>query len=174
MKQTPHSCAIAVYESGAGAVEGVRALLRSDMDVNRMSVAGKDGTASQPALGFYTSGERTKYWGVQSNAWNALSAELCESSLFVTAELGTVIVMGPLVRCFVATLEGIQQTNGRGLTASALVRFGVPAESASRYESRVLSGQILLAVSSGPGLVDHPADILSVTHPVERAVYGAE
>jgi hypothetical protein len=121
----------------------------------------------------YTSGKRTKYWGVQSDSWNALSAELCESSLFVTAKLGPVIVMGPLVGCFVATLEGIQEVDGRGIAASALVRCGVPPDRASRYESRMADGQILLAVSSGSGLIEHASDVLATTHPVERSVYAS-
>lgn len=166
-------CVIAVYESAAGAVDGVRALLRSGWDIERLSVVGRDSSNSERVVGLYTAGRRTKFWAVQAESWNALSDELRDSSIFIVPRLGPIIVIGPLVDGFVATLESIQAPAAVGIVAAAIARVGVPLERAAYYESCVDKGRIVIV---GPGEADpvaHTHEILDGTRPIELASYPA-
>lgn len=173
MSSTPESCVVALYESSAGAVEGARALLRTGLNVNHLSVAGKDVAAADRVVALYTSGKRVKFWGQQADAWNALSDELCESSLFYTPRLGPIVVIGPLVDCCVAALDGIQGPHAASVLAAALVRLGTPANRAADYEAQLELGKVLLAALAPPSRLEPTRSVLVATRPLELATYEA-
>lgn len=163
---------VATYDSGAGAVEGVRALLRGGLDINRLSVAGRDVTNSDAAIGFYTSGTHTKYWGAQTDSWNALANELCEAGLFFIPKMGPLVVLGPLVGCCVAALESIQGTARVGLMEAALTRIGIPSTHAARLDGSLSAGRVVVVVLGGASMIEHARSILPLTRPVELDAYS--
>ena len=168
----PPHCAIATYNSAAGAVDGARALLVAGVDVNRLSVAGKQVGVPNETLGFYTVGKAPKFWGKQSDSWNRLSLELCESGLFVTPE-GPLVVMGPLVGCLVAALEGIQAPSAAGIVSAALVRIGAPAAESVKLQAVLAAGRVLIVVLGSSNLLSRVDEILAPTRPLVVASYSA-
>ena len=169
----PLECAVALYASGAGAVEGIRALLRSGWDIDAISVVGKDSSNPEHVIGLYTSGTRKKFWATQAESWNALSDELRDCSLFIAPKLGPIIVIGPLVDGFVATLTSIQGPHASGVVAAALSRAGIPAERAAHYEAALESGRIVVAAAADPHRVSRAREILDETRPTELEAYPA-
>ena len=53
---------VAIYDSHRGAETAIRALERAGIDMKQLSIVGKGLHTEEHALGFYTSGDRLKFW----------------------------------------------------------------------------------------------------------------
>ena len=71
-----------------------------------MSAAAKGLHTEEHALGFYTSGDRMKFWAGQGAFFGSLWGMLLGNALFFHPAIGPVIVMGPLVAWIAGALEG--------------------------------------------------------------------
>ena len=68
---TEHSI-VAIFPSQPSAQEAVKLLKDGGLDMKRVSIAGKDFHSDKHALGFYTAGDRIKFWGGQGSVWGSV------------------------------------------------------------------------------------------------------
>jgi hypothetical protein len=54
---------VAVYSTHEGAEDAVKELQRSGIDMRTLSIVGKGTRTDEHVRGYYTSGDRMKYWG---------------------------------------------------------------------------------------------------------------
>ena len=72
--------------------------------MKHLSIVGKDFHTEEHALGFYTAGDRIKFWGGRGAFWGTLWGMLFGSAFFVIPVHGPIVVMGPLVSFLVEFL----------------------------------------------------------------------
>ena len=141
---------VAIYNSHDGAEAAVRALDRSGFDMKRLSIVGTDIHTEERPIGFYTDGDRMKFWGKRGAFWGSLSGMLVGSALFMVPAIGPIVVMGPLVLWLVATLEGAALGATGGLLAASFLSLGLSGPEAVKYERDIQAGKFVL-LARGPG-----------------------
>ena len=65
------SC-VAVYDSHEEAEAAVKALQQARFGIRKISIVGRDYESDEHVVGFYTTGERMKYWGKFEAFWGGL------------------------------------------------------------------------------------------------------
>lgn len=144
---------VAVYETHDLAEHAVRALQVAGIDMKSLSIAGKDLHTEEHVIGYYSVGDRMKYWGSVGAFWGGLWGVLFGSALFAVPGLGPILVAGPLVGWIVGGLEGAVVVGGVSALGAGLVSIGIPKDSVIKYESALKSDKYLLVVHGTPTVV---------------------
>jgi hypothetical protein len=160
---TPEHSVVAVYDSHAGAEAAVKALQQEGVDMKRLSILGLNIHTEEHATGFYTSGDRMKFWGGQGVLWGSLCGILFGSAFFFIPTIGPLIVMGPLVGWIVGALEGAAVGGAAGVLAAALTNLGIPKDSIVKYELAVRAGSYLVLIRGTADIIEHARAVLGTT-----------
>jgi uncharacterized membrane protein len=154
---------VAIYESHTGAEAALKELQRAGFDMKRLSIIGKDFHTEEHALGFYTSGDRMKFWGVRGAFWGSLWGVLFGGAFFFIPVIGPLIVMGPLVGWIVGALEGAAVGATAGVLAAAFGSIGIPNDSIVKYELDVKAGKFLVLAHGTPEMITQAHSVLGTT-----------
>src|ERR1700722_14695275 len=103
---------VAVYATHVEAEAAVKELQDAGVDMHTLSIVGKGSHTDEHVVGYYNTGDRTKYWGKIGAFWGGFWGLLVGSAFFATRGLGPVVVAGPLVGWIVAALEGAAVVGG--------------------------------------------------------------
>ncbi len=155
-----NSC-VAVYDNHIQAEEAVHLLQKAGFDVKNLSIVGKGYQREEHPIGFYNTGDRIKFWGVQGAFWGGLWGLLLGAAFFWVPGLGTVVIAGPLVSAFIAALEGATVVGGLSALGAALYSIGIPKDSIIRYETAIKSDRYLLIVHGDQNEVERAHDVLA-------------
>jgi uncharacterized membrane protein len=176
MNSTENSV-VAVFETHAQAEEAVRQLQTDGFDMKKLSIVGKDYHTEEHVVGYYSTGDRMRYWGKVGAFWGGFWGLLLGSAFFWVPGLGQLVVAGPLVLWIVGALEEAVVVGGLGAFGAALYSIGIPKNSVLLYESEVKSGKLLLIAHGTAEEVEWAKEILGQTqaktatvHPEEVAV----
>jgi len=162
---------VATYESHEGAEAAVKDLQRGGLDMRRLSIVGKGFHTEEHALGFYTSGDRMKFWGGQGAFLGGLWGLLFGGAFFFIPALGPILAMGPLVGLLAGALEGAALGGTAGVLAAALASVGLPNDSVVKYELEVKAGKFLVLADGTADMIEHARAILGTTNASQMAVY---
>ena len=165
--------AVAIYETHADAEAAVRALQQAGLDMKRLSIVGKDFHTEEQALGFYTSGDRMKFWGARGAFWGSLWGMLFGSAIFFIPAIGPIVAMGPLVGWIVGALEGAALGGAAGVLAAALTSIGIPDESVVKYELEVKAGKFLVLARGSADMIEHARVVLGTTGASQLTAHAA-
>ena len=155
------SSIVAVYGSHAGAEQAITDLQRAGFDMKRLSIVGKDFRTEEHAVGFYTAGDRMRFWGAQGAFWGSLWGMLFGSALFFIPVVGHLIVLGPMVGWIVGALEGAVVGGAAGALGGALSSIGVPDDSIVKYESELKTGKFLVIARGSGTMMEGARSVLS-------------
>src|SRR5208283_4150317 len=103
---------VAIFESHDRAEDAIRELQKSGFDMKKLSIVGKDFHTEEHVVGYYTAGDRMKYWGKMGACWGGFWGLLFGSAFFWVPGIGPLLVAGPLAMCIVGGLEGDVMTGG--------------------------------------------------------------
>ncbi len=137
---------VAIYDTHEQAEHGVKALRRAGVDMKTLSIASRDMHTDEHVVGYYSTGDRMRYWGSVGAFWGGLWGLLFGSALFAIPAIGPILVAGPLVGWIVAGLEGAVVVGGVSALGAALVSIGIPKNSVLKYESALKTDKFLLIV----------------------------
>jgi hypothetical protein len=140
---------VAVHRGHLELRESLDALVRSRLDLRRVSVAGTDHHTQESVYGYYSTGRRLEAWGAFGSFWSGVWAVLVGGGFFLVPGLGPVLLAGPLVGWLVEALDKGVMVHGLSPLGAALVGKGVPPEAMIAYERAVRAEEFLL-VTSGP------------------------
>ena len=154
---------VATYDSHLGAETAVRTLQQGGLDMRQLSIVGKGLHTEEHALGFYTSGDRMKFWAGRGAFWGTLCGMLFGNALFFLPAIGPVVVMGPLVAWIAGALEGAAVGGAAGALAAALASLGLPKDSVVKYERELKAGRFLVLVHGSAGLIEQARNLLGTT-----------
>jgi hypothetical protein len=153
---------VAVYSTHEQAEAAVLELQRAGIDMTRLSILGRKIT-EEHVLGYYTAGDRMKFWGVRGAFWGSLYGVLLGSGVFLIPAIGPLVVMGPLVGWLVGALEGAAIGGSAGVLGAALAAMSIPEESAIKYEVAVKAGSFLVVARGSHDIVEHARLVLDGT-----------
>jgi hypothetical protein len=154
---------VAVYESHTDAETAIKALQSAGIDMKKLSIVGKDYHTEEHALGFYSSGDRMKFWGARGAFWGSLWGILFGGAFLFIPGVGPLVVMGPFVAWFVGALEGATLGGVAGVLGAALTSAGIPKNSALKYEVEVKAGKYLVLAHGTPDMLEKARAILGTT-----------
>ena len=169
---TKQSSIVAIYDLHTTAEDAVKALQRAGLDMTRFSIVGRDFQTEEHALGFYTSGDRMRFWGGRGAFWGSLWGMLFGGAFFFIPTVGPLVVMGPLVGWLAGALEGAVLGGAGGILAAALTSSGLSNESVVRYELEVKAGKFLVLAQGSADMVELARAILGTTGASHLAVHA--
>jgi uncharacterized membrane protein len=160
---TQEHSAVAIYDTHAGAEAAVKLLQQDGIDMKQLSIVGKDYHTEEQAIGFYTSGDRMKFWGGRGMFWGSLWGMLFGSALFFIPAIGPIVAMGPIVGWIVGALEGAAVGGVAGVLVAALTSIGIPEDSVVKYEVEVKAGKFLVLARGGAEMIVQARTLLGTT-----------
>lgn len=170
--QTQTHSLVATYDSHPGAEGAIKALQRGGIDMKQLSIIGKDFHTEEHALGYYTSGDRVKFWGGRGALWGSLWGILVGGAFFFIPAVGPLVVMGPLSGWFLGALEGAAIGGAAGALGAALTNMGIPNESVIKYDLDVRAGKFLVIAHGDAELVEKARSILGTTGAAQLTLHG--
>jgi uncharacterized membrane protein len=163
---------VAIYESHNHAEAAVRELQKSNFNMKKLSIVGKDYHTDEHVVGYYNTGDRMLYWGKLGAFWGGLWGMLFGSAFFFVPGVGPLLVAGPLVAWIVGALEGAAIMGGMSALGAALVSIGIPKDSVVQYEASVKAGKFLLILHGTPQEVERAKDCLDNTQATKTTVHA--
>jgi uncharacterized membrane protein len=153
---------IAMFYQHGQAEDAIRQLQRAGFDMKKLSIISKAYRTEENVVGYYTTGDRVKYWGANGAFWGGIWGLLTGSAFFVFPGVGPLLVAGALVAAVVESL------------GAALYSIGIPKQSVLQYETSIKAGSFMLAVHGTPEDVTRAQAILSTSGASDMQLHLAE
>ena len=154
---------VAIYDTHTAAEAAIKELEKSKFDMRQLSIVGKDTHTEEHVVGYYTTGDRMKYWGKLGAFWGGLWGMLFGAAFFWIPGIGPLVVAGPLVSLIVGALEGATIYGGLSALGAGLYSIGIPKNSILNYETAVKSDKFLVIAHGTREQVATAKDILGKT-----------
>jgi hypothetical protein len=164
---------VAIFDSHERAEDAIRELQKDGFDMKKLSIIGKDYHTEENVVGYYTTGDRMKYWGKLGAFWGGFWGLLLGSAFFWVPGIGQIVVAGPLVMWIVGALEEAAVFGGISALGAGLFSIGIPKNSVVQYETEVKLGKLLLVVHGTPEEVKRAKDLLDQTEANSATVHDA-
>jgi hypothetical protein len=168
---TNENAIVAVYNDHVQAEEAVGQLKQAGFDMTKLSIVGKGYHSEENVVGYYTTGDRMKYWGSMGAFWGGLWGLLFGAAFFLVPGIGPVLVAGPVAAFIVAALEGAVVVGGLSAIGASLYSIGIPKDSILRYEVELKADKFLLIAHSTADEVAKAKETLERTSPVKVEVH---
>jgi hypothetical protein len=140
--------------------------------MHELSIVGKGYHTEEQAVGYYTTGDRMKYWGKIGAFWGGFWGLLFGSAFFLIPGIGPILAAGPVVAWIVAALEGAVEVGALGALGAGLYSIGIPKDSIVKYEAALKTDQFLLIVNGTAAEVAKAKDIIESTHPAQFSLHS--
>ncbi len=163
---------VAIYDTHEQAEHAVKELQEAGVDMKSLSIAARNTHTDEHVTGYYTAGDRMKYWGKVGAFWGGFWGLLFGSALFAIPGLGPILVAGPLVAWIVAGLEGAAVVGGVSAVGAGLVSIGIPKDSVVKYDLALKTDKFLLIVHGTPDAVEKAKSIIEGTEHHSVTVHG--
>jgi hypothetical protein len=162
---------VAVFDTHALASAAIKELAASKFDITKITVVGRGFHTEEAVAGFYSAGDRVKYWGTNGAFWGGIWG-LLMGGLFMTVPLiGPVVVAGHLAVMVIAAVEGAVVVGGLTALGAAFYSIGIPRDSVLRYEEAIKADHFIVMAHGAPGDVDRARAILHAGHPTQLDVH---
>ena len=165
---------VAMFDQHTQAEEAVKQLQQARFDMKNLSIIGKGYHTEENVVGYYTSGDRMKYWGTNGAFWGAIWGLLFGSAFFMIPGIGPIVAAGPIIASIVAALEGAVVVGGFGALGAGLFSMGIPEKSIVQYEASLKADKFLLLLHGTSDEVTRAKKILAIAGAFETQVYMAE
>lgn len=140
---------VAVFADHHGAEEAVKKLTAAGFEMKNLSVIGKGYHIEEKVVGFYSVGDRIKFWGSRGAFWGGLWG-LFIGGLFMTIPIvGHVVVLGYLAATVLSGVESAVVVGGMSALGAAIYGMGMPKDSVIQYET-ALKADNFLVMARGP------------------------
>ncbi len=140
---------VAVFADHQGAEDAVKKLTAAGFEMKNLSVVGKGYHTEEKVVGFYSVGDRIKFWGGRGAFWGGLWG-LFFGGLFMTIPLvGHVVVLGYLAATVLSGVESAVVVGGMSALGAAIYSMGMPKDSVIQYET-ALKADNFLVMARGP------------------------
>jgi len=140
---------VAIYKTHEQAEVAIKDLQEAGVEMKSLSIAAKDTHTEEHIVGYYTAGDRMKYWGELGAFWGGFWGLLFGSAAFMIPGIGPLLVAGPLVGWIVAGLEGAAVVGGLSAAGAGLFSLGIPKDSVIKYDVALKSDAYLLLFYGG-------------------------
>jgi hypothetical protein len=165
---------IGVFPDHKAAEKAVKSLADAGFDMKNLSLVGKGYHSDEKVMGFYSSGDRIKFWGSRGAFWGGFWG-LFFGGIFMTIPVvGHVVVLGYLAATAVSAVESAVVVGGLSALGAALYGIGIPKDSVIRYESDMTADRFLVMAHGTEAEVERAKKILGTTNPTRLDVVGGK
>jgi len=172
---------VAVFTDHHAAETAIKKLAQDGFEMKNLSVIGKVCHSKEKVVGFYSAGDRVKFWGLHGAFWGGLWG-LFFGSVFVTIPIiGNVVALGYLAPSIIAAIDDALVVGGLSALGAAIYSLGVSKDSIVKYEEAVVADGFLVMVHGAIEEVWRAKAILATaeplilnTHQRERALKRAD
>ena len=144
---------VAIYAEHDAAEAAIRKIAEDGLEMKHFSIVGKGYHSEEQVVGFYSAGDRIRFWGSRGAYWGGLWGLLFGGLMLTIPVVGPVMVLGHLAAVVFASLttgvEGAVLAGGLGALGAALFSVGIPHHSVLQYEKALKLDQYLV-VAHGP------------------------
>lgn len=168
---TRENAVVAIYHTHTDAEAAVKELQKAGYDMRKLSIVGKDYHTEEHVTGYYSTGDRMKYWGKLGAFWGGLWGLLFGTAFFAIPGLGPILAAGPVVAWIVGALEGAVVVGGLDALAAGLYSIGIPKDSILKYETALKTEKFLLIAHGSPAEVTQAQQILRKTSVADLGVH---
>jgi hypothetical protein len=163
---------VAVFADHNAAETAVKKLAASGFDMKNLSLVGKGYHTDEKVVGFYTAGDRVKFWGSRGAFWGGFWG-LFFGALFMTIPLvGHVVVLGYLATVALAGIENAAIVGGLSALGAALYSVGIPKDSVLKYETAVKADSFLVMARGTADEVARAKALLGAINPSRLDSYA--
>ena len=162
---------IAVFDDHNAAETAVKKLTAAGFEMKNLSVVGKGYHTEEKVVGFYSAGDRIKFWGTRGAFWGGLWG-LFFGGLFLTIPVvGHVIMLGYLAATAVSAIESAVMVGGLSALGAALYSIGIPKDSVLEYETAVKADSFLVMAHGTAEEIARAKVILATLNPSRLDVH---
>jgi hypothetical protein len=166
---------VALFDEHSQAESAVKQLQEDGFDMKKLSIMGKEYHTDENVVGYYTTGDRMKYWSGEGalwgGVWGGLWGILFGSAFFMIPGIGPLVMAGPIVAWIVGALEGAVVVGGLSAVGAGIYSIGIPKESVLRYETSLKAGKFMLLAHGTPEEVTRAKTILSTSGASETSLH---
>lgn len=135
---------VAVFATHHVAETAVKRLAAAGFEMKNLSVVGRGYQSEETAIGFYSTGEKGKFWGARGTFWDGQWRLFLGGAFLTTPVLGPVVILGHLAPIAISILEGTSIVRGLGAVGAALHDVGISKETALDYEAAMKTDSVLV------------------------------
>ena len=166
---------IAVFKTHQAAETAVKNLTNAGFDMKSLSIIGKGFHSEEKVVGFYTVGDRMKFWGLNGAFWGGFWGLFLGGVVLTIPVVGHVIVLGYLAATLVSAVESAALVGGLSALGAALYSIGVPKDSIVRYEADIKADGFVVMAHGSAEEMARAKTILAASDPASLIVHtGAE
>ncbi len=134
-------------------------------EMKNLSVVGKGYHTDEKVVGFYSTGDRVKFWGTRGAFWGGFWG-LFLGGLFMTVPVvGHVVVLGYLATILISGIENAVVVGGLSALGAALYSIGVPKDSVIQYETELKTDKFLVMARGPTAEIARAKTILGTVNP---------
>jgi hypothetical protein len=169
---TENNAVVATYKSHNEAEAAIKELQQSGFDMKKLSIVGRDQETDENVIGYYTTGDRMKFWGGLGAFWGWIWGLLFGSALFFIPGVGPLVAAGPIVGWMVSALEGAVVVGGVSALGAGLYSQGIPKNSVLKYETDVKNGKFVIIAHGTAEEAKTAHEIISRLNPESADQHG--
>jgi len=163
---------IAVFPDHNKADAAVKKLTSAGFEMKNLSVVGKGYQTEEKVVGFYSTGDRVKFWGVRGAFWGGFWG-LFLGGLFISVPvIGHVVILGYLATVMFAAVENAVVVGGLSALGAALYSIGIPKNSVLEYETAIHADGFLVMAHGTSAEIERAKTILGSVNPSHLAVHA--
>jgi hypothetical protein len=163
---------VAVFADHQAAEAAVKKLTAAGFEMKNLSVVGKGYHTEEKVVGFYSAGDRIKFWGTRGAFWGGFWG-LFFGGLFLTIPIvGHVVVLGYLATVAVYPIENAVLVGGLSALGAALYSIGVPKDSVLQYEAALKADSFLVMAHGTADEMARATAILGTVNPSRVDVHS--
>jgi hypothetical protein len=165
---------IAVFADHNAADAAVKKLTAAGFEMKNLSVVGKGYQTEEKVVGFYSTGDRVKFWGVRGAFWGGFWG-LFLGGLFMTVPvIGHVVILGYLATIIFSAVENAVVVGGLSALGAALYSIGVPKDSVLQYETAIKADGFLVMAHGTAADIARAKTTLGSANPSQLDVHASQ
>jgi hypothetical protein len=125
---TEEANVVAVRRDHDAAEQAVAKLRDASFDVTKLSIIRKDYDAEENVVGYDTTGEGMKYWGLRGAFRGGMWGLLLGAGSFLISGVRPALTAGPMLGAVAAGLALAAIVGGLSALAAGLIHLGIPKE----------------------------------------------
>ena len=162
---------IAVFSDHQTAETAVKKLTASGFEMKNFSVVGKGYHTEEKVVGFYSTGDRIRFWGTRGAFWGGFWGLFFGGLFMVVPVVGHIVVLGYLATVAIYAIENAVVVGGLSALGAALYSIGVPKDSVIQYESALTADDFLVMAHGTTAEIARAKVILGAANPSRLDVH---
>jgi hypothetical protein len=143
--------------------------------MKHFSIVGRGYHTDEAVTGFYSTGDRVKFWGSRGAYWGGLWGLLFGGMMLTIPVIGPVVVLGSLAAgvftAITGAIEGAVVMGGLGALGAAFFSIGIPHHSVLQYETALKADSYLIVAHGPQGEIERAKELLQANGPTQLDVH---